>query len=40
MAKAQTEEERIEAMFKAGAEQWDQQQQEMAKYVSATVVTL
>ena len=35
MAKAQTEEERIEAMFKAGAEQWDQQQQEMAKYVSA-----
>ncbi len=33
MAKAQSEEERIEAMFKAGAEQWNQQQQEMAKYV-------
>ncbi|KAI9882802.1 MAG: Deoxycytidine monophosphate (dCMP) deaminase [Watsoniomyces obsoletus] len=30
MAKAQTEEEKIAAMFKAGAEQWDQQQQEMA----------
>ncbi|KAI9762536.1 MAG: hypothetical protein M4579_000339 [Chaenotheca gracillima] len=28
---AQTEEERIAAMFKAGAEQWDQQQQEMAQ---------
>lgn len=28
---AQTEEERIEAMFKAGADQWAQQQQEMAK---------
>lgn len=33
MDKAQTEEERIAAMFKAGAEQWDKQQQEMAKYV-------
>jgi len=31
---AQTEEEKIEAMFKAGADQWAQQQQEMAKYVS------
>jgi len=28
---AQTEEERIAAMFKAGADQWAQQQQEMAK---------
>jgi protein MPE1 len=28
---AQTEEERIAAMFKAGAEQWDKQQQELAK---------
>jgi len=27
----QTEEEKIAAMFKAGAEQWDKQQQEMAK---------
>jgi hypothetical protein len=27
---AQTEEEKIEAMFKAGADQWAQQQQEMA----------
>ncbi len=33
MAKAQSEEEKIEAMFKAGAEQWDKQQMEMAKYV-------
>lgn len=33
MDKAQTEEEKIAAMFKAGAEQWDKQQQEMAKYV-------
>ena len=31
MAKAQSEEEKIEAMFKAGAEQWDRQQMEMAK---------
>ena len=30
---AQTEEDRIAAMFQAGAEQWDKQQQEMAKYV-------
>lgn len=30
MAKAQSEEEKIEAMFKAGAEQWDRQQMEMA----------
>jgi protein MPE1 len=28
---AQTEEEKIAAMFKAGAEQWDKQQQELAK---------
>lgn len=28
---AQTEEERIAAMFKLGADQWAQQQQEMAK---------
>ena len=28
---AQTEEEKIAAMFKAGADQWAQQQQEMAK---------
>ncbi len=27
----QTEEEKIAAMFKAGADQWAQQQQEMAK---------
>ncbi|KAI9848411.1 MAG: hypothetical protein M1837_000206 [Sclerophora amabilis] len=31
LSTAQTEEERIAAMFKAGAEQWDQQQQEMAQ---------
>ncbi|KZF20107.1 DWNN-domain-containing protein, partial [Xylona heveae TC161] len=30
MDNAQTEEERIAAMFKAGADQWEQQQQEMA----------
>ncbi|KAI9675617.1 MAG: hypothetical protein M1817_000983 [Caeruleum heppii] len=30
MQRAQTEEERIAAMFQAGAEQWDQQQQDMA----------
>ena len=36
MSKAQTEEEKIAAMFKAGAEQWDQQQQEMATYVPGT----
>ena len=28
---AQTEEEKIAAMFKLGADQWAQQQQEMAK---------
>lgn len=28
---AQTEEDRIAAMFKQGADQWEQQQQEMAK---------
>ncbi len=28
---AQTEDEKIEAMFKAGADQWAQQQQDMAK---------
>lgn len=28
---AQSEEEKIAAMFKAGADQWAQQQQEMAK---------
>lgn len=28
---AQTEEERIAAMFRLGADQWAQQQQEMAK---------
>ena len=28
---AQTEEERIAAMFRAGGEQWEQQQQEMAR---------
>ena len=28
---AQTEEEKIAAMFRAGADQWAQQQQEMAK---------
>lgn len=27
----QTEEDRIAAMFKQGADQWEQQQQEMAK---------
>ena len=30
MNNAQTEEEKIAAMFKAGAEQWDQQKKEMA----------
>lgn len=30
---AQTEEERIAAMFRAGGEQWEQQQQEMARSV-------
>ena len=30
-SEAQTEEEKIAAMFKAGAEQWDKQQQELAK---------
>ncbi len=30
---AQTEEQRISAMFKMGADQWAQQQQEMAKSV-------
>ena len=30
---AQTEEERIQAMFKLGADQWAQDQQQMAKYV-------
>jgi protein MPE1 len=30
MNQAQTEEERIAAMFKAGGEQWEQQQQQMA----------
>ena len=34
MSGAQNEEERIAAMFKIGADQWVQQQQEMAKYVS------
>ena len=31
---AQTEEERIAAMFQAGGEQWEQQQQEMAGLVT------
>lgn len=31
MNRAQTEEERVAAMFKMGADQWAQQQQEMAK---------
>ena len=31
MSNAQTEEQRIAAMFKIGADQWAQQQQEMAK---------
>jgi protein MPE1 len=31
MNNAQTEEEKIAAMFRAGAEQWDQQKKEMAK---------
>ena len=30
MDQAKTEEERITAMFKAGADQWEQQQQQMA----------
>ena len=29
-----SEEEKIAAMFQAGGEQWEQQQQQMAKYVS------
>lgn len=31
--KDMTEEEKIAAMFQAGGEQWEQQQQQMAKYV-------
>ena len=31
---AQTEEQKVAAMFKVGADQWAQQQQEMAKWVS------
>jgi hypothetical protein len=31
MNSAQTEEEKIAAMFKADASQWEQQQQQMAK---------
>lgn len=31
MNKAQTEEEKIAAMFQAGADQWEQQKQSMAK---------
>lgn len=32
MEKAQTEEERIAAMFQVGADQWEQQKQHMARY--------
>lgn len=34
MNAAQTEEQRVAAMFKMGADQWAQQQQEMAKLVN------
>ena len=35
MAQAQTEEEKIAAMYKLGADQWAQQQREMARLVQS-----
>lgn len=37
MEKAQTEEERIAAMLQMGADQWEEQKQQMAKYVRAII---
>lgn len=35
MDRAQTEEERIAAMFQMGADQWEEQKQQMSTYVNS-----
>lgn len=38
MENAQTEEERIAAMLQMGADQWEEQKQQMAKYVRSSAM--